>query len=168
LANVISLGRIKYYPALPELNEVALHDLDEGMQYEALNAIGRFGKDAQIYERGIVEHMVSLPCNWVQAQAAKVLGEIGTKLSLNVLKELYEYISGIMRVNERRWNMTGEDSYFREMSNVRMGVRRTLQSMIQIDEAIGKKVLEYALQDESMGVRHEAKIVKDLSKTKKR
>ncbi|MEK6873754.1 MAG: HEAT repeat domain-containing protein [Nanoarchaeota archaeon] len=160
MANVITLGRIKYYPALPELNEIALHDLDEGMQYEALDAIGEFGAKAQRYEMGIAEHMISLPVNWVQAQAAKTLGEIGTQRSFDILKELYEYISGIMRTNERKWHMTGDEKYFRQMSHIRDGARNTLQSMVQIDRLRGEQVLKYALQDESGGVRHEAKTVK--------
>lgn len=160
MANVITLGRIRYLPALPELNEVALHDLDEGMQYEALDAISVFGRKAQRYEEGIAKHMLELPVNWVQFQAAKTLGNIGSVNSFNVLRELYEYISGIMRNNERIFYMTGDESYFRKMADVRDGARRTLQAMKQIDPIRGGEILKYALQDESNGVRHEAKIVK--------
>lgn len=159
MANVITLGRIKYLPSLPELNEVALHDSHEYMQYEALDAIRMFGKKAQAYEKGIAKHMISLPVNYVQAQAAKTLGEIGTESSFNVLQELYEHISGIMRTNERKWHMTGDEKYFRKMSDIRDGARTALQSMMQIDSIRGEKVLKYALQDESIGVQHEAKTV---------
>lgn len=74
--DAILLGKIKYIEALPELVEVAGHDLEKSMRYIALESITNIGKAAKIYAPQIARILHLDKSILVRKTAAETLGKL--------------------------------------------------------------------------------------------
>jgi hypothetical protein len=75
--DAVLLGIMRYTKALPELLEVAAHELDEEMRYNALESIGEIGAFAKWCAPQIARILHLDGSFWVRKEAAETLGKLG-------------------------------------------------------------------------------------------
>ncbi len=71
------LGMINYSPSIPELLEVATHDVNTEMRSQAVDSLGDMGKEAEFVSGRLLERLFDEKDMWIRARIADSLSRIG-------------------------------------------------------------------------------------------
>jgi|GEM_PF-2388017 hypothetical protein len=88
--DAVLLGEIRYAKALPELLEVAGHDLDERMKHAALGSVGEIGEPAGAYAPKVACILHFDGSLWIRREAAETLGKLGNPEVVQKIREALE------------------------------------------------------------------------------
>lgn len=156
--NAIALGMLKYWPALPELREVMLHEYDDYLKEICIDAIGEIGLRAYPYRKDLREFIKSSNNPFSQEEAVKALTRLKDKECVPLLRELfYETVYKIKRIPHKEMFST-------KNSGLVILLERILQAFIDLDPEIARECLAVGLISENDAVRHYSKRAFVLSK----
>lgn len=154
--HAILIGMIRYASALPELREAALHDLDDRMRHECVDAIGNMGSKSRTFAEDIMQIIENDISPYVKKSAVQAIRKIGdSSFSYRILEQAEE-ASDLASLSLQRYleePQQGIDS----LSQSSLLYRFILESLVALNPRLGREALKKGLNHDSPVIRHEAK-----------
>jgi hypothetical protein len=156
--DALLLGMIRYAPALPELVEVACHDLDSKMRHAAVGSIGDMGIHAMASAPQVARVVHNDASFWVREEAAETLGKIGNPAVVPDIREDLEEARGLAAAYHKL-------GYFYQKDGAKHALCRDnaflfqnlLASLLKLDRNAGIEELRKSFEQGSILVNHHAK-----------
>jgi len=157
--NLMMIDFFNYYPALPELREAMLHDLDAYFRLGCVDAIGKMGGKAYPYIPDIIKVMQEDPDFYTRSYAAKALGRLGAKCCLNIIREMYEEVIYLLNRNSRGYDFSKEEDLSKfysieEDTDLLHLLEEIMETLIIIDPKTAKECLALAMLNSNPHIRH--------------
>ncbi|MCK4552883.1 HEAT repeat domain-containing protein [Candidatus Pacearchaeota archaeon] len=161
VTDAMILGMMKYSKALPELLEVAEHDLTDEMRGACTESIGEMKKESWGLVSPLCDILLQDKNFYVKKETSKTLGKIGNTLALNPLRDSFEEARFAIRDYELRgypFKFESNDPWEeREADSACFLLENCIVSLFRLDKKSGREVLSIGLNDWSRVVYHWSK-----------
>jgi hypothetical protein len=154
---VIALWYLKYWPALPELCEAMLHELDSYMRTLCVETIGVMGDRGLVYAKDIRESIRKFNDDqYFLGEAVKALGILGDKDGVALLLELHE------ETRARIDRLTFDEAMDKERWSI-YPIGDITEALINLDPQAARDILAKELANPNPHVYHFTKRAFQLS-----
>lgn len=150
-SNALALGMLKYTPALPDLREAMLHDLDTTLQYYCVRSLGDMPKESFGFRKDIRQAILDSTDDYFQATAVKVLGALNDEGAVTMLRELFE------KLKFEILQITIEEGFKKEYTWKLMLLNNIIETLIKLDIDAAREILALCLDEDFGHVYHYVK-----------
>ena len=154
--NALLIGIIRYSKALPQLREAAIHDLNECMRHECVDAMGNMDVKFSIFAEDTMQILEHDSSTYVKMAAAQAIRKIGDLSFSYRLLEQAEEAAKLAKIDFQNYLRNSKEG-INALSQSSLLYRFLLESLVALNPKIGREALKKGLQSDSPPVHHEAK-----------
>lgn len=153
VTDAMILGMFEYSKSIPELLEVAQHDLDYEMRATSVESVGEMKKESWNVVPQLCRSLLNDKSYYVKEHTAEALGKIGNNLAIESLRNSFDEAREVVKVYGLKgypFNYSELNKFDRrEADSACMLIENSLRALVKLNPTIGREAIAEGLNDEN-------------------